>query len=508
MRCAIYARVSTNRDAQKNSLENQVTLANSLVIQNGWSVTEHYIDDGISGATRDKRDAIQRLLQDAKSKKFDVVIAKSVSRLGRNTIENLKTAHNIESFGIRLILPEDNYDTQTSTSRLMFNLKAVLAEEESAKLSERIKLGLRASAKQGIYKASLPAFGYQRDSLTKKLVLDENHAPIVREIFDLYLYKDWGMYKISNYLIGKSVPTPRTVSGGSNAGVLWHQSTVKLILSNIVYTGTLVQHQTETTDFISKRRKQVDPSKQVITENAHPAIITMDEHNAVQEKMKKKGKNKSNGQESLFAHIAVCADCGKGMLFRKDRRKNGAYVCGGYVKHSRSFCSSHIIESNTLLQAVKDELRALITDNIKMEKLYGMANEKANAKQAQYSKELASITKRLNQLTKEFQSLLQLYTDKAIDIVQFKAQNEHIQSEQSQLSTRKAELESMLENQKDTEQQLRAFKKQVDRFAQLNIDDEQVLKQVLQKLIHKIEVHENGALTIHYNITRPLSAGA
>ncbi|MNW35892.1 hypothetical protein D3C74_128940 [compost metagenome] len=118
MRVAIYARVSTKKDAQKNSLENQVSYATSLAAQNGWTISNQYIDDGVSGATRDNREAIQRLLEDSKKKKFDIVIAKSVSRLGRNT---------------------------------------------------------------------LPAFGYKRDG--KKLVLDEVYAPIVREIFDLYLYQ-------------------------------------------------------------------------------------------------------------------------------------------------------------------------------------------------------------------------------------------------------------------------------------------------------------------------------
>ncbi|MGE6896494.1 recombinase family protein [Priestia flexa] len=508
MRCAIYARVSSKKDAQKDSLEHQISYALSLATQNSFTVVSQYIDDGISGVAKNKCIGLQSLLIDARQKKFDVIIAKSVSRLGRNTVENLQTAHEIESLGVRLILPEDNYDTETSTSRLMFNLKAVLAEEESAKLSDRIKIGLQASARNRIYKASLPAFGYMRDGLIRKLVLDEEYTPIIREIFNLYLYQDWGMYKISNYLIEKKVPTPRTISGGSNAGTLWHQSTVKKILTNIVYTGTLVQHREETVNFISKKRKQVAPDKQIITENAHPSIITMDEYNAVQEKMKNKGINRSNGQESLFAHIAVCADCGKGMVFRKDRRKTGAYICGGYVKHSKSFCSAHIIEKDTLLQVIKDDLRQLIADNVKLDKLYGAANEKANIQSSSYRKELANVTKRLNQLTKKFQILLQLYTDKIIDIVQFKTQNEHIQAEQARMSQRKIELEAMLENQKDTEQQLRAFKKQIDRFAQLDINDEQIVKQVLHGLIHKIQVHEGGSLTIHYNIALPLSAGA
>ncbi|WP_258961023.1 recombinase family protein [Paenibacillus aquistagni] len=506
LKVVIYARVSTKRDAQKNSLENQVSYAMNLAAQNGWSVVGQYIDDGISGATRNKREGIQRLLYGAKKKNFDAVIAKSVSRLGRNAVENLQTAHEIESVGIRLILPEDNYDTETSSSRLMFNLKAVLAEEESAKLSERIKIGLRASARQGVYKASLPAFGYKRDPLRKRLELDENFAPIVRKIFDLYLCKDWGMYKISNHLIDQGIPTPRTVSGGSNAGELWHQSTVKLILSNIVYTGTLVQHQEETKDFISKRRKQVEPDKQIVFKDAHPAIISIEEYNAVQEKMRQKGTSKSNGRESLFAHLAVCADCGKGMVFRTDRRKSGAYVCGGYVKHSRSYCSSHIVEFDTLLQAVKDDLKELIADNVKLEKLYGAAHGKANEQQAKINKELTSVSKRLNQLNKEFQSLLQLYSEKVIDIVQFKSQNEHIQEEQARLTHKKAEIESLLVTKKDMDEQLHAFRKQIARFAKLDINDEQVFKQILHRLIQRIEVNEEGMINaIHYNITCPQS---
>lgn len=112
----------------------------------------------------------------------------------------------------------------------------------------------------------------------------------------------------------------------------------------------------------------------------------------------------------------------------------------------------------------------------------------------------------MKKLNSEFQSLLQLYTEKIIDIVQFKVQNEHIQVEQGRLSQKKAEIECLLETEKDTEEQLRAFRKQISRFTKLDIDDEQVLKQVLQRLIHKIEVSEDGSIkAIHYNISRPQS---
>lgn len=133
-------------------------------------------------------------------------------------------------------------------------------------------------------------------------------------------------------------------------------------------------------------------------------------------------------------------------------------------------------------------------------------NTKANEQQVKHLKELASVTKSLKKLNNEFQNLLELYSEKVIGILQFKAQNEHIQAEQGRLSQRKAEIESLLETKKDTEEQLRAFRKQISRFTELDIDDEQVLKQVLQKLIQKIEVNEDESIkAIHYNISRPQS---
>jgi DNA invertase Pin-like site-specific DNA recombinase len=508
MRCAIYARVSTRREEQQNSLQNQIALAESIARENGFTVVGQYIDNGISGSGLKNRNEILRLLDDAKKKKFDVVIAKSVSRLARDTRKGMEIAYQLESTSIRLILPEDNYDTETSKSRLMFNLKAILAEEENSKLSERIKLGLQSSARQGKRIVSLPPYGYTVNPVTKRLEVDETTAPIVKEIFRLYLHEGWGMFKISNYLMRKGVPTPRTVSGAANAGTKWHQNTIKGILSNPVYTGKLVFHREETTGILAeselyKIRRKVEPDKQIVIENAHPAIITEDDFQAVQELMKKKGERKSNGKESLFAHIAKCADCKSGMHFKPDRR-NGAYVCGGYVKYTSLYCSSHIIEEQALLQAVKNDLRALIQDSVRIERFYGLAEEKANILQSSIRRELKRIDKQLVELDKRFDKLLGLHVEGAITTEQFKQQNERISKQQQALANKKAELKSALESRKDFNEQLQAFMKEVERFIKLDIDDEQVLKQVLQRLIHKIEVFEGGKIKIHYNLSHPL----
>lgn len=177
------------------------------------------------------------MLDDAKKKKLDVVIAKSVSRLGRNTVNSMNTADNLEMNNIRLILPEDAYDTQTCNSRLNFNLRAVLAEEENLSLSNKIKWGLKSGAIQGNRVVSVPPFGYCTNSVTKKLEIDESTAPIVKEIFRLYLHEGLGMFSIGNLLMRREVSTPRASSGAANAGHKWHQNTIKGILTNPVYYG-------------------------------------------------------------------------------------------------------------------------------------------------------------------------------------------------------------------------------------------------------------------------------
>ncbi|WP_256719008.1 recombinase family protein [Paenibacillus odorifer] len=317
------------------------------------------------------------------------------------------------------------------------------------------------------------------------------------------------MQKISNYLTEHGYSTPRTVSNAGNQGTIWHQSSIKCILTNVTYTGTLCQHREEISSHISKERVKVPKDKQIIFENAHPALISKEDYQSVQELMKSKGKSHSNGQESLFAHLMLCPDCGHGMTFRKDRLKkqNGAYVCCGYVKRGKAFCSSHIIGYDKLLAAVKSDLRELIGNNVKLDRLFDVVKGNVGQKQSTLLKELNKLKKQQEQLEKNVQGLITLFSNQALTLEQFTAQNQRNQEEQQALAERKAELESVLETQKDTEEQFRAFQKKIALFAQLDIDDEQVLKQLLHQVIQKIEVHQDGTIKIHYNIAHPQGMG-
>lgn len=324
-------------------------------------------------------------------------------------------------------------------------------------------MGLQSSARQGTRRVSIPPYGYTFNETTNALEIDENTAPIVREIFELYLHKGRRMFTISNVLMRRSIPTPRASAGVSNAGTKWQQSTIKGILSNPVYLGNLVYRREETTGTLAeselyKIRRKVEADKQIITVNTHPALVSDEDFEAIQVLMRKKGTHKSNGKESLFSYIVVCPACGSGMHFKPDRRK-GAYVCGGYVKYTSSYCSSHIIAEKELLQAVKDDLAALVRDNVSMDRLYGIAEEKANSVHTNTKKELARIDKELAEMDKRFDKLLSLHVDDKITSEQFKQQNERIVKQQQELSNRKAELIVLFEARQDLTEQLQVFKK-------------------------------------------------
>lgn len=151
------------------------------------------------------------------------------------------------------------------------------------------------------------------------------------------------------------------------------------------------------------------------------------------------------------------------MHFKPDRRK-GAYVCGSYVKFKSTHCTSHIIEERKLLQVVKDDLKGLSKINLKLDKLYGIAEKKASSFNSSLEKDLKQIERQLKEVNKRFDNILSLQIEGHITIVQFKAQNDRIAQQQQDLSTKKAELQSALETRKDTSEQLQFFRNEVERF--------------------------------------------
>src|SRR5699024_8680074 len=277
MRCAVYIRVSTDKDEQKDSLKYQKELFYKFIEEKEWDIFEFYVD--VQSGTTAKRENLQRMIQDAQDKKYDIILAKELSRLARNGELSYKIKNLCESQGIHIITLDNAINTLTGNTS-MFGLYAWMYEQESQNTSNRVKETLRTRAKKGLFKGSTAPYGYEvKDG---KLYVRKDETPdIVRRIYQEYI-EGSGRQSICRRLYNEGVRTPAQVAGRINASDKWNDSTIRLILSNPHYTGDLVQGRTTTVSVTSKKRKEQPESKQFIIRNTHEAIISKDMFEHVQ----------------------------------------------------------------------------------------------------------------------------------------------------------------------------------------------------------------------------------
>jgi DNA invertase Pin-like site-specific DNA recombinase len=201
MRCAVYVRVSTDKEEQKASLGNQKDLFIRYISDRGWDIHNFYVD--VESGTTEKRPQLQQLIADARAKKFDVILAKELSRLARN---------GRLSYEIRDIAEQSK----------MFGIYAWMYEQESQRTSKRVKAALRSSAQKGLFKGSNPPYGYILED--RKLRISPDETPnIVRRVFRDYL-SGKGFDHIARELYEEGFPTPGPVAGKKNASDKWHGS--------------------------------------------------------------------------------------------------------------------------------------------------------------------------------------------------------------------------------------------------------------------------------------------
>ena len=178
LRVAYYARVSTEFMEQLNSLENQVQYFTEYIGENpNWEFVDGYIDEGISGITAQKRERFIQMIEDAKQGKFDLIVTKEVSRFARNTLDSLRYTRELLNNGVAVFFQNDGLNTIEKDSELRLTIMSSVAQDESRKISERVKWGHRQSINNGVVLGNSNIYGYQK--LNKRLVIDETQAPMV-----------------------------------------------------------------------------------------------------------------------------------------------------------------------------------------------------------------------------------------------------------------------------------------------------------------------------------------
>ncbi len=316
-RVAAYARVSTMKEAQENSLQSQQEYFTDYIQRHpDWVFAGMYTDDGLSGLSIRRRDGFTRMVADALDGKIDLIITKSLSRFARNTVDTLTTIRSLKAAGVAVYFQRENINTMDGTGEFLITLMSSFAEEESRSISENVKWAVRHRYAQGIYHLPVQLLGYTR-SQDGAAQIDEAGAKIVRFIYLLALAGK-SSTDICRILMDRGILSP----GQSEK---WESHTVRSILKNEKYMGDAILQKQVTTDFLTKTTKiNEGEAPQYYVENGHPAIVSKSVWQEVQATWADEGRR--NPASSLYANLIICGDCG------------GRY--GRKTWHSTTYCDS------------------------------------------------------------------------------------------------------------------------------------------------------------------------
>lgn len=488
MKCAIYVRVSTHNEEQKQSLVNQKEIFMRFIADKGWDLFEIYVDIQ-SGTKSRKRPEFKRMIEDAKEKKFDIILAKELSRLARNGQLSYEIKNLAENNGIHILTLDGAIDTLAGKTE-NFGLWAWVYENESQTTSRRVKETFANRARNGKFKGSIPPYGYYVEN--HKLKIRNDFTPhIVRRIFNSYIAGK-GFDRIARELLEEGIPTPSQIAGKTNASPLWHGSSVRAILENPHYTGDLVQQRETTINVTTDKRKKNDPSEFIIVKDTHEAIISKEDFKIVQQLIKERKRKRPRAKQHLFTNIAFCSSCGHSMHYKKNRK---GYICGKFNKHGRTQCTAHHVKEDALIEIITKDIRTIFS-SFKSDKFRTEIESRVTKLLEKDQKRLLVIDKDIERLKQDKINALRAKIRKEIENDEYQLLVDDCNSKISKLNEEKILLQETL-NKKQNELDFNELHKKLEEF----MDNPTLDRKILHKLIERIEILEDGSPRIYYRFS-------
>lgn len=239
-----YGRVSTEHEAQLSALENQMQwYDDQLKYHPNWTLCGRYIDQGITGTQAKKRPAFLKMMEDARAGKFDLIVTREVCRFARNTVDTLVATRELKNINVEVYFVEDNIWTLDGDGELRLTIMATLAQDESRKISERVKAGQQVSRMNKMLYGNGNILGYKRVGDT--YVIEPEQAETVRMIYGWYLQGD-GMRTI----MGKLIENKRKCASGI---VRWDTTKVSRVLHNATYMGYIGYNKSYRNNFLDQK---------------------------------------------------------------------------------------------------------------------------------------------------------------------------------------------------------------------------------------------------------------
>lgn len=507
---AIYARVSTDKKEQSESIPAQVDGLKKWLLDKSkdksetiYNLVEVYEDQGFSGSNFE-RESFIRMKEDIEKGKINMVLTRDLSRFSRNYV---LAGYYLEDYfkvnGVRFISVLDNVDTENEFDDII-PFKNILNEMYIKDCSRKIKDALKQRMIRGSSIASKPPYGYTFDvgydgnvKTIRLIPVDDITTETVKDIYKFYL-NGWGAGKIATLLNQKKIepPSARIKNFGKSKFGLWNANTILSILKNPKYGGYMVQQRFKKVSYKIKKVKLVDKDQWIIG-GEFQGIIDKHTFNEVQRLIEIRGKkNRYKGSEvHLFSTVLQCGDCGGSMCYRKGYH---GYKCTN-SQRGGGRCTAHSVKEEDLKNLLKGQLKKIIAERINKDNLCNDVFKELNSEN-DYEKELKKVEEELNKIDNKFHTI---YEDKLNGILNernFKSMVEKIEKKQQALDSRREELTRKIKDKQYKEGVLGQYREYIDRILEFDEWDREVVEKLIEKII-VVEKDNKKKIKVYINFS-------
>ena len=511
----IYSRRSfdDSDDSESNTITNQKNMITDYVNSlPNMTIIDYYSDDGYSGTTFD-RPSFKEMFKDVVSGRINAIVAKDLSRLGRNYLELGKyLEQTFPIYNIRIIAINDDVDSflkPESLNNFIVPLKNLINETYSRDISKKVSSSYLTMAKQGKFIAGTTPYGYKLDEKDKHhLVIDIDEAKIVKTVFNMAL-DGLGKIKICKYLNNNHILCRKEIvrrkknklSLDPNEGdikYLWSTSSIGRMLNNETYIGNLVQLKTYKRSYKDHREIPKPEEEWIKCENTHEAIISKEDFNKIQKMIKKRthNSNKKEKTYSIYNGILKCADCGKAMMKQEDKRKNNtysSYYCMSYL-YTNSSCSQHKIKTNDLdnivLSAIQLQVKLVIELERSIKKLFFKSNKYLQENEYKNNVRIAEI--KIDDYKNKKRNNYKEWKLQKIDKKEY--QNNLIEYD-NKIKKLEEEINLYTTSYQETIKRIRKDEYWISHYKR-NRKIKKITREILKELIQNIYVNEDGSIKI------------
>ena len=491
LRVTYYARVSTDSDEQINSLGNQEQYYEELIKSKPcWIYVPGYVDEGKSGTSTKKRTRFNEMIRDGKQGKFDLILTKEVSRFARNTVDSLLNARDLLRCGVGIFFTNDNINTLEPDSELRLTIMSGIAQDESRKISERVKFGDRQAIKNGRIFGNSRIYGY--DYVDKKLVVNPREAAFVKELFSLFSTGEYSLNRLEKMFYDRGLRS-------SNGNAINH-ATMAQMIRNPKYKGWFCGGKTTVSDPFDGKQMRIPPEKWVMFKDESgdiPAIVSEDMWEKANLILARRSRDvkEHRGQYNhgnLLSCKMVCTHCGT--LYHRlasvrhtvEKQRDSCWICSNKKKHGADKCPSrHLYETEikqvlfAMFQEFRDDTGASL--DLLVDKIASLRQSK------DLKKEIGRLEAQIEKEKQKRTKLLQFNLDGKISDEDFLSMSAEIKANITALTEQIEGFRRDIQDAEELKARLNSMRKMLEYAAGVK-KQEDITPAIMDAIVEHIEV--------------------